>query len=401
MRAHDAPISPEAASHATTTTLRQYPSATSPGQLSTPALGWHASGTCYVAVRGCAIAKAELALIVASYRRPDAIRVLMQALARQTLPHSAFEVAFVGDGRDETEAAYQEAFGWARGELALPIVHCAFQENAGPARARHHGILATSAPWICITDDDMEPDPGYLAAHLGALQDGGDDRTVVIGKVVPETGWERQPVYEAMRTQAMLEMHQALASGARRGQGTLLVTQNVSLSRPAYFRVGGFDESLRLGEDTELGWRLERDGARFVFAPGAAAVHRSRVGSYETWLARQFQYGRNAVYIHRKLGGDPLAHPLRNLVNGSALNRAAVFGLCWSRPLGRWAIRALRAAGLGFQRWGFTAAAVASHKAILALAFHSGVKDALGSWSALLATRRAFAATPGRPLDPT
>ncbi len=344
---------------------------------------------------------AELSLIVASFRRPDAIRNLMRALARQTLPRSAFEIAVVVDGRDETEAAYREVFAWARRELGLPIVHCSFQENAGPAPARHRGILATSAPWICITDDDMEPAPGYLAAHLAALQKGGDDRTVVIGNVVPEDGWERQPLYEAMRTRAMLEMHQALTAGVRRGQGSLLVTQNVSLSRSAYTRVGGFDESLRLAEDTELGWRLERDGARFVFAPEAAAIHRSRVGSYATWLARQFQYGRNAVYIHRKLGGDPRAHPLRNLVNGSPVNRVAVFGLCWWDPLGHAAIAGLRAAGRSFQRLGLTAPAVASHKAILALAFHMGVKDALGSWSALLAERRGFLATPGRPLDPT
>jgi hypothetical protein len=246
----------------------------------------------------------------------------------------------------------------------------------------------------------MDLAPRYLAAHLEALERGGE-RTVAIGNVVPEEGWEQQPLYEAMRTHSMLALHDGLQRGTRRAQGAVLVTQNVSLARSAYDRVGGFDETLRLGEDTELGWRLERDGARFVFAPEARAIHRSRVGAYETWLRRQFQYGRNAVYIHRKLGCDPRSHPLRNLLNGHRLKRAAVQVSCWSDGLGRATIAMLRRTGNLLQRLGLTGPAVATHKGIMAIAYHLGVKEALGSWTALRAEGRAFLAAPDRPLDPT
>lgn len=66
----------------------------------------------------------------------------------------------------------------------------------------------------------------------------------------------------------MLALHQGLQDGKRRAQGAVLVTQNVSLARSAYERVGGFDLGLRLGEDTELGWRPERDGPLRVRAGG-------------------------------------------------------------------------------------------------------------------------------------
>jgi GT2 family glycosyltransferase len=340
-----------------------------------------------------------IAVIVATHRRPDAIATLLRGLARQTLPKDAYEVAVVVDGRDELEADYRRVLDDARDRLGVPLV-AAFQDNAGPASARHRAIRATRAPWLCISDDDMDVEPGYLAAHLEALESGGE-RTVVIGEVVPEAGWEHQPLYEAARAHSMLALHDGLRRGTRRAQGAALVTQNVSLARSAYDRVGGFDETLRLGEDTELGWRLERDGARFVFGPGTRAVHRSRVGSYEAWLERQFQYGRNAVYIHRKLGRDPRSHPLRNLLNGRRLKRAAVQVSCLADGLGRAAIAVLRRTGDLLQRAGWIAPAVATHKGIAAIAYHLGVKQALGSWTAVRAEGRAFLAAPDHPLDPT
>jgi hypothetical protein len=82
----------------------------------------------------------------------------------------------------------------------------------------------------------------------------------------------------------------------------------VGFARACYLAVRGFDEKLRLAEDTELGFRLERSGGRYSFVEEASAAHRSRVGSYEALLQRQVQYG-HAVYIHRKLGGSD-THPV-------------------------------------------------------------------------------------------
>ena len=340
----------------------------------------------------------RIALVVASYRRPDALAVVVSSIAAQTLSRNEFEVAVVVDGRDEHEPAYREVLRQAVLDVGLPL-RFEIQENAGQSVARHRAILATSAPWVVVIDDDMDLSPGFLAAHLSALIAGGE-ATVTIGKVIPEEGWKRQPLYEAARTLAMLELHQGLALGALRAQASAFVTQNVGFARARYLAVGGFDENLRLGEDTELGLRMERSGSRYSFVEEASAVHRSRVGSYRTWLQRQVNYGRNAVYIHRKLGGND-AHPLRNLVNGSRLNALAVHGLCWSNALGRSGIAALRGLGLALHGVGLVKPAIATHKAILAVAYHLGVKEALGSWSALRTEERAFEASQERPMDPT
>lgn len=341
----------------------------------------------------------RIALVAATYRRPDALATLLRSLHAQRLAPEEFEVAVVVDGIDEHVEEYRSVIAAAQAQARFRLAH-AFQENAGPSAARNRAIALTSAPWLCIVDDDMDLSADFLHAHLAALE-GAGERAVVIGRVVPEDGWERQPLYEAVRTRGMLEMHEGIEGGTRRGQASAFVTQNVSLARALYQEVGGLDERLRLGEDTELGFRLEIAGARYFFASEAAAVHRSRIGSYETWLERQFEYGRKAVYMYERVGRHALAHPLRNLVNGSRLNSLAVHVTGWSDPLARFAIASLRRLGDGLQRIGITGPAISTHSAILAVAYHLGVKEALGSWPALLHEKRAFAARTDRPPDPT
>ena len=341
----------------------------------------------------------QITVVVASYKRPDALPTLLGSLQRQTLPASQFAVSVVIDGIDDSKAEYDRVLERVAREVGFAF-HYEFQQNAGQSVARHRAIAAAASRWICVVDDDMDLLPEFLEGHLEALESGGD-KTVVIGRVIPEDGWERAPLYEAVRTSHMLEWHESLGSGLRQPTGFTLVTQNVSFSRALYLDVGGFDPELRLGEDSELGLRFEFAGGRFVFAHKAAAIHRSRIGSYDAWLRRCVDYGRNGVYIYQKLGRDLRAHPLRNLVTGSRLNAAAVHTLCWSDTLTRTGIVVLHRFGNGLQRLGLMSAAIATHKAILSLAFHLGVKDALGSWRGLVQSERAFASAPTAPSDPT
>jgi len=343
--------------------------------------------------------EARIALVAATYKRPGALATLLESLRSQRLDPELFEVAVVVDGLDECEEEYRKLLNVTHAEASFRLSY-AFQSNAGPSVARDRAIGLTTAPWICIVDDDMDLAADFLDAHLRLLEAGGSE-TVVIGKVVPEEAWERQPLYEAMRTKGMLRMHEQIESGARQAEPAAFVTQNVSLSRKKYLEVGGLDAELRLGEDTELGFRLKAAGANFVFGSRASAVHRSRIGSYESWLARQFEYGRISFQLYEKLGRDPAAHPLRNLVTGNPIKSIIVHMACWWDPLALTAISFLRLMGLSFHAAGLNLPAIATHNAIMALAYHVGVKRTLGSWAAVLREERSFKLMPERPLLPS
>jgi mycofactocin system glycosyltransferase len=88
--------------------------------------------------------------------------------------------------------------------------------------------------------------------------------------------------------------------------------------------VGGFDESMRVGEDVDLVWRIDEAGWRCRYEPAALAHHRPRSHLAAWWRQRQ-RYGTSAGPLARR-------HP-------GALAPVAVSG--WSAAV--WAFVALGA----------------------------------------------------------
>src|SRR4051812_27388697 len=105
----------------------------------------------------------RITVVIATHRRPDALKTALGSLHRQTLPASEFRVAVVIDGMDESERQYRGVIADARRQVAFAL-DSTFQTNAGQSVARHRAILAAATPWICVIDDDMDLEPGFVAA---------------------------------------------------------------------------------------------------------------------------------------------------------------------------------------------------------------------------------------------
>jgi glycosyltransferase involved in cell wall biosynthesis len=338
----------------------------------------------------------SVAVVVATYNRAKPLERLLEALERQTVARDAWEVLVAVDGStDGTDAVLAR---WAaRGTLPLQSFT---QANAGQAVARHNAILRTSADHIVVLDDDMEICPEFVEQHLIASK-AFAGKTIVIGKVVPEKTFMRKPLYTAVQEHYLWLLHRQFERGELEPNASALVTQNVSFPRALYLDIGGFDPTLRLDEDRELGIRLERAGGVFLFAPKAWAIHHSDVGSYDKWSRRHYDYGKYAVQVWQKHDRSLHLHPLRNLVNGSRINRALVKLVCGDDRRSRIAVTTLRSAGALLQRLRLSEPAIYTHKGIQAVRYHQGVRDALGSWSAVEDLERDYAAVPDRPREPT
>lgn len=337
-----------------------------------------------------------IALVLATYNRAAPLDRLLQALERQTIARDLWEIIVAVDG--STDGTEQVLARWvSKGTLPLQFL---VQENAGQSVARHNGILRTHAEHVIVIDDDMEVCPAFVEEHLAASRK-APGRVVVIGKVVPEKTFMKKPLFTAVGEHHLLLLHDRLENGSQVPTATALVTQNVSFPRAMYLEIGGFDASLRLDEDRELGMRLERAGAMFVFAPGAWAIHHSDVGSYDKWSRRHYEYGKYALQIWEKHGRSSLVHPLRNFVDGSRLNRALVTMVCSNDRRSKVAESALRWMGNTLQRLEILEPAIYTHKAIQAVRYHQGLRDALGSWRSLLQMEREYIESPDRPGTPT
>ena len=170
--------------------------------------------------------------------------------------------------------------------------------NQGPAAARTTGRHVARTPLLAFIDADCIPEPGWLEALLGHFE---DERVALVAPRVrnlPGPGAIAR--YEATRSPLDLGPIEARVAPATRV--AYVPAAAVVVRAAALDSVGGFDPSLRVGEDVDLVWRLVGEGWRCRYEPRAVVGHRSR--DSVTALARQrFRYGRSAAALDRRHPG--------------------------------------------------------------------------------------------------
>lgn len=222
-------------------------------------------------------------------RAPSLLRAL-DRLAHQTLPAEAVEVVVVADGCTDATAELARA-------LATPYRLMVLEQAAtGPAAARNAGAAMARAPLLVFMDDDIAPDPGFLAAHVAAHGDGGDG--VVIGDLPPVLYGQRG-LFREVLAGWWERMFAVMAEPDHVFRYTDLLTGNVSLPAALFHRVGGFDPALRCHEDYEFGLRLLAAGASFRFDRHAWGHHHEHTDLARA-LRRKFDEGRADVMIGRQ-----------------------------------------------------------------------------------------------------
>lgn len=164
------------------------------------------------------------------------------------------EIIVVNDG--STDGDYQR---FAR----PPLVRVVDIPNGGVARARNVGIELARAPLLAFLDADDVWCPGKLAAQLQVLRE-----RPALGLVFgayrrwgPERDGRHLPWREALPQARVSPRVDPRCDGwlyGRLMQGLLLGTGGVVLRRELALRLGGFDRSLRSGEDHDFWLRCAR-----------------------------------------------------------------------------------------------------------------------------------------------
>jgi GT2 family glycosyltransferase len=187
------------------------------------------------------------------------LRWLLNALEEQTLAPERFEVIVADDSVDpEARRVLAEHPLAAAGTLR----HLTFAPGTGSqGRMRNAGWRAAAAPLIAFTDDDCRPPREWLERLLAAGE--RHPGAIVQGATMPD------PVEEQVRDHAPNPRTQHIVPPVPWAQ-----TCNILYPRELLDRVGGFlEESLMVGEDTELAERARATGADYVAAPEALTFH--------------------------------------------------------------------------------------------------------------------------------
>ncbi len=232
-----------------------------------------------------------LSVVIPTFNRRDSLRVTLDALVAQAPVPDGVEVLVVSDGSSDGTDDYLRAWAakphWVQ---ARPL----FQANAGPARARNHGVREARGDVIIFTDDDVEPLPGYLQSH--AARHRADEKLVLIGPMSRDPHRRpREPVWIAWEHAMLQKQYDSWQQGvwAEDDCGPHnFYTGNASVRRAHVMQVGGFDEGFTRQEDVELAMRMQRTcGVHFRFDPTLAALHRP-LRTFDGWLRVPYAYGQ-------------------------------------------------------------------------------------------------------------
>ena len=163
--------------------------------------------------------------------------------------------------------------------------------SKGPAAARNTGLGVCTTDFVAFLDSDVVPRRGWLEALLGHFCD------PAVALVAPRIVNLAQPDslvarYEAVRSS--LDLGQREAPVVPYGTVSYVPSAAIICRRSVLDEVGGFDETMKSGEDVDLCWRFIEAGARLRYEPIAMVAHEHRTQLRE-WFVRRAFYGESAA----------------------------------------------------------------------------------------------------------
>ncbi len=176
--------------------------------------------------------------------------------------------------------------------------------NSGPGAARNAGLADVTTPLVAFVDTDVDVAGDWLSRLLPHFND--PLVALVAPRIASSEGSTTLAQYEMARSPLDLGDQPArVAAGSR----VSYVPAAALLVRTDALRaIGGFDESLRTGEDVDMVWRLLDAGHRCRYEPASVVHHRPRP-SFVSWVRQRIAYGRSAAPLDRKHPGA--VSPLR------------------------------------------------------------------------------------------
>lgn len=211
----------------------------------------------------------EWSVIVATYNRPNALRLCLEGFAAQT--DTSFEMLIADDGSDEDTPRMVEAFAKT---APYPITFCTQEHSIfWKTRIVNQTVVKSRGERLLFCDGDCVPYRNFFALHKAYLR----ARAFCVGGYIHlDMEQSRRLDPEAVRAGA----HQRISTFKQRGKlhkihyknlfyrligkrfKPRIMGGNFSVTRNEYYEVNGFDERYQGfgAEDSDMRNRLRNNG---------------------------------------------------------------------------------------------------------------------------------------------
>lgn len=236
--------------------------------------------------------KCRISVVIPTYNRRESLANTLRALAEQSLSIEQYEVIVSIDGSEDGTREFLAGF---RAPYRLLGV---WSPNSGRASACNRGACKATGEILLFLDDDMEPDPDCLNAHLAAHEIAM--RQAVMGPIPLSLEAPSTPLVHFLGSKLDVVLKRLAQPGYKMGARDFF-SSNLSIRRDLFFEIGAFDQDFRLygNEDVELACRLFRAKISIAFHPEAVA--RQHYSKDFAALARDnIDKGRTVVLLAMK-----------------------------------------------------------------------------------------------------
>ena len=248
-----------------------------------------------------------LSVIICTYNRADFLKLLLESLITQTLSKDKFEIIVIDDGSSDKTREIVESF------YSVYPVKYFYQNNAGLASARNHGIFAAQGDIVLLLDDDDFATPELLEEHLKTHRKYPQDNYAVLNYTTWATYLNVTPLMTFITDIGCFLFNYP---GIRNGDildYTHFWGGRSSCKRSFLIEYGVFNPVFRFGcEDIELGYRLSRHGLKVVYNSRAVSMM-ARPVAFDDFCQRLIKQGRSQ-YVFSTLHADPDVHKWAEVV---------------------------------------------------------------------------------------
>ncbi len=206
-----------------------------------------------------------------------------------------YPVVVVDDGSRDPDAVRAVCSEHGATVVTRPV-------NGGPAAARNDGLDVVDTEFVALLDSDCVPTQGWIEPLLAHLADPEVAAVAprIVARARPNPGW----AWLQSEANGSLDLGSTPARVAP-GRAVSYVPNSALVARTCALRIVAsdsgrpFDESLRVGEDVDLVWRLDEHGWRVRYAPEVTVAHHEPA-TLAQLLRRRHGYGTSAGPLARR-----------------------------------------------------------------------------------------------------
>ena len=163
--------------------------------------------------------------------------------------------------------------------------------SLGPATARNQGARLATTRWVAFCDADILAPSQWIDALLPYAA----DNLAVAPRII--TAAEETAAGRFERAVCALDMGEVPGYVSPTGVLSYLPSAALLVERAGFLALGGFDETMTVGEDVDLSWRAASAGV--YYEPAVVLEHRPRARLTDA-LSRRAVYGRSAAALSEK-----------------------------------------------------------------------------------------------------